>query len=78
MLVLMTKRARSRRRTTTSEETRARLARYKEAIGASTYEEAIIRLLRSTGTESAFGSMQGWGAWIDEDRLRARSDEGEV
>lgn len=61
-----------------SEETRERLAQYKAAVGADTYEEAIIRLLRATETESAFGSMGGWGPWKDEDRLRARSDEGEV
>lgn len=61
-----------------SEETRARLAQYKEAIDAETYEEAVVRLLRGTETESAFGSMAGWGPWTEEDRLRARSDEGEV
>lgn len=61
-----------------SEETRERLARYKEAIGAATYEEAIVRLLRGTETESAFGSMSGWGSWSEEDRLRTRSDDGEV
>lgn len=58
-----------------SEETRDRLAQYKEAIGADTYEEAIARLLRGTETESAFGSMTGWGPWTPDDRLLARSDE---
>lgn len=61
-----------------SEETRERLAQYKEAVGAATYEEAIVRLLRRTQTESAFGSMAGWGSWSEEDRFQARSDEGEV
>ncbi len=61
-----------------SEETRARLAQYKESIGAETYEEAILRLLRGTESESAFGSMAGWGSWSEADRLRARSDDGEV
>ncbi|MEF8839766.1 MAG: hypothetical protein V5A18_09710 [Haloarculaceae archaeon] len=61
-----------------SEETRDRLARYKEAVGAETYEEAIVRLLRGTESESAFGSMAGWGSWSEADRLHARSDEGEV
>lgn len=61
-----------------SEETRARLAQYKERIGAATYEEAIVRLLRGTESESAFGSMQGWEPWTEQDRLRARSDEGGV
>lgn len=61
-----------------SEETRQRLAQYKEAVGAASYDEAIVRLLRGTETESAYGSMAGWGSWTDEDRLRARSDEGEV
>jgi len=61
-----------------SEETRQRLAQYKEVVGAETYDEAIVRLLRGTETESAFGSMSGWGGWTDEDRLRTRSDEGEV
>lgn len=60
-----------------SEETRERLAQYKEAVGAATYEEAIVRLLRGTETESAFGSMQAWGHWVEEDRLRAGSDEPE-
>ena len=61
-----------------SEETRERLARYKEAVGAGTYEEAIVRLLRGSETESAFGSLRGWGSWTEEDRLTSRSDEGEV
>ena len=61
-----------------SEETRQRLAQYKEAVGADTYDEAIVRLLRGVETESAFGSMSGWGSWTDEDRLRTRSDESEV
>ena len=58
-----------------SDETRDRLAQYKEAIGADTYEEAIARLLRGTETESAYGSMDGWGPWTPDDRLRSRSDE---
>ena len=58
-----------------SEETRDRLAQYKDAIGADTYEEAIARLLRGTETESAFGSMTGWGRWTPEDRFLARIDE---
>lgn len=62
-----------------SEETRDRLARYKETVGADTYEEAIVRLLRAASAESAFGSMEGWGSWSDEDdRLRTRSDDGTV
>lgn len=61
-----------------SEDTRDRLERYKEEIGATTYEEAIVRLLRHTDTESAFGSIRGWGPWSEEDRLRTRSDEGMV
>lgn len=61
-----------------SEETRDRLAEYKEAIGAATYEVAIVRLLRETLSETAFGSMAGWGPWSESDRLRTRSDEGEV
>lgn len=61
-----------------SEETRERLARYKAAIEAGTYEEAILRLLRQTETESAFGSMAGWGPWTAEDRLEARSDDGAI
>lgn len=61
-----------------SQATKDRLERYKEAVGAATYEEAIVRLLRGTEAESAFGSISGWGAWTEEDRLRARSDEGGV
>lgn len=61
-----------------SEETRDRLAQYKEAVGADTYEEAIVHLLRQTAEESAFGSIRGWGSWSDADRSRTRSDEGEV
>lgn len=61
-----------------SKETRDRLEQYKESVGAATYEEAIVRLLRGTETESAFGSMQGWGRWSESDRLRARSDDGGV
>lgn len=61
-----------------SEETRDRLEQYKESVGVTTYEEAIIRLLRSTETESAFESMPGWGRWSDSDRMRARSDDGSV
>lgn len=61
-----------------SEETRKRLARYKEAVGAETLEEAIVGLLRGAVVESAFGSMLGWGAWSEEERLRARSDDGEI
>lgn len=60
-----------------SEETRERLTSFKEAIGAATYDEAIARLLRETNAESAFGSLEGWESWTEEDRLRARSDEGE-
>lgn len=60
-----------------SDGTRDRLAEYKEAIGAETYEEAIVRLLRGTETESGYGSMTGWGPWSPEDRLRARTDEAE-
>lgn len=58
-----------------SDETRDRLAQYKEAIGAETYEEAIARLLRGTETESAYGSMAGWGPWSPDDRLQARTDK---
>lgn len=61
-----------------SHETKDRLERYKEAIGAATYDEAIVRLLRSTETESAFGSLRGWGPWTEADRLDARSDNGEI
>lgn len=61
-----------------SEETRERLAAYKEAVGAATYDEAIVRLLRETNAESAFGALEGWESWTEEDRLRTRSDEGEV
>lgn len=50
----------------------------KEAVGAETYEEAIIRLLQRTETESAFGSMTGGGPWTDVDRCRARSDQDGV
>lgn len=61
-----------------SEETKDRLERYKESVGAATYEEAIARLLRGTETESAFGSIAGWGPWTDDDRFRARSDDGGI
>lgn len=61
-----------------SEETRDRLAQYKEAVGADTYEEAIVHLLRQTAEESAFGSIRGWGSWTEVDRSRTRSDEGDV
>lgn len=57
-----------------SDETRDRLAQYKEAIGVDTYEEAIVRLLRGTETESVYASMTGWGPWTPEDRLRTRTD----
>lgn len=60
-----------------SDETRDRLAEYKEAIGAETYEEATVRLLRATETDSADGSMTGWGPWSPEDRRWARTDEAE-
>lgn len=61
-----------------SEETKDRLEQYKDAIGAATYEEAIIRLLRGTETESAFGTIPDWEPWDEQDRLRTRSDDGEV
>lgn len=61
-----------------TEETRDRLARYKEAVGVETYEEAIVHLLGQTKVESAFASMQGWGSWTDDDRMLARSDDGQV
>lgn len=61
-----------------TEETRERLASYKEAVGAATYDEAIVRLLRETNVESAFGTLEGWESGAEEDRLKARSDEGEV
>lgn len=61
-----------------SEETRDRLAQFKDAIGADSFEDAIRRLLRETGEESAFGSMRGWGSWSDADRMVARSDDGQV
>lgn len=58
-----------------SEETRDRLDRYMESVGVTSYEEAITRLLRGTETESAFGSMPGWGRWSKLDRFRSRSDD---
>lgn len=61
-----------------TEETRDRLARYKDVAGVDTYEEAILHLLRGTEGESAFGSMRGWGSWTEADRSRTRSDEGDV
>ena len=61
-----------------SEETKEVLDEYRKTVGAETYEDAITRLLRSTGGDSAFGSMRGWGSWSDEDRMRYRTDEGEV
>lgn len=57
------------------EETRERLTRYGEAVGAATYEEAVLRLLRGTDTESAFGSTAGWGPWSEADRLDTRDGE---
>lgn len=56
-----------------SDEVGKRLARYREAIGVDTDEEAIRRLLRLRGTDSAFGVMAGWGSWSDADRLTDRS-----
>lgn len=61
-----------------SEETRDRLAQFKDTIGADTFEDAIRRLLLESGEESAFGSMEGWGSWSDADRMETRSDEGQV
>ena len=61
-----------------TEETRDRLARYKESLGVETYEDAIVHLLRQTDEESAFGSIRGWGSWTEEDRSPTRSDEGEI
>lgn len=61
-----------------SEETRDRLAQLKDAMGADTFDDAIRRLLRESGEESAFGSMPGWGPWSEADRMESRSDEGQV
>lgn len=61
-----------------SQETKSRLERYKDAVGATTYEDAVISLLRGTETESAFGSVPDWEPWSSEDRLQTRSDEGAI
>jgi len=61
-----------------SDETKKVLEEYKESVGAETYEDLITHLLRQTGEDTAFGSMEGWGRWSEEDRMRLRSDEGDV
>lgn len=61
-----------------SEETKQVLEEYKESVGAKTYEDLITHLLRQSGEDSAFGSMEGWGEWSEEDRMNTRSDVGEV
>jgi len=61
-----------------SEETKEVLEEYKESVGAITYEDAIAHLLRESGGDSAFGSVEGWGQWRDKDRTNYRTDEGRV
>lgn len=61
-----------------SETTKRSLEAYKQGTDAETYEETIADLLRRVGHDSAFGSMEGWGAWTEEDRLRTRSDTERV
>jgi Arc/MetJ family transcription regulator len=61
-----------------SEETKEVLDRYRKEVSVETYEDAITRLLRESGGDSAFGSMRGWGSWSDEDRMRYRTDEREL
>lgn len=61
-----------------SQETKQQLERYKESVGATTYEDAIVRLLRGTESESAFGSIPDWEPWTETDRLETRSDTGDI
>lgn len=43
-----------------SEKTKEVLDEYKKTVDAETYEDAVARLLRTSGADSAFGSMRGW------------------
>jgi len=61
-----------------TDDTKRLLDAYRTEVGAETYEDVIGHLLRTSGAESAFGSVEDWASWEDDDRMRFRTETGDA